>query len=103
MVKIFPDLDFMISEDALQLFHRRAYLIGFPCYQRVLLLNWKFFAGAQDPVLFSGSLRINLDPFESFSDETLWKTLELAHLKPFVQSLPAGLSHEISEGGENLR
>jgi ABC-type transport system involved in Fe-S cluster assembly fused permease/ATPase subunit len=28
--------------------------------------------------------------------------LELAHLKTFVSSLPAGLSHEIAEGGENL-
>lgn len=56
----------------------------------------------QDPVLFSGSLRINLDPFEVKSDDEIWKALELSHLKTFVKSLPAGLNHEISEGGENL-
>lgn len=56
----------------------------------------------QDPVLFSGSLRMNLDPFESKSDDDIWKSLELAHLKSFVTTLTAGLNHEISEGGENL-
>ncbi|XP_022835138.1 multidrug resistance-associated protein 1 isoform X3 [Spodoptera litura] len=56
----------------------------------------------QDPVLFSGTLRMNLDPFETFSDEDIWRALEYAHLKPFVQGLPAGLRHEVAEGGENL-
>lgn len=56
----------------------------------------------QDPVLFSGTLRINLDPFNSKSDEDLWKALELSHLKSFVKTLTAGLNHEIAEGGENL-
>jgi ABC-type multidrug transport system fused ATPase/permease subunit len=35
----------------------------------------------QEPVLFSGTLRFNLDPFEKFSDSKLWEVLELAHLK----------------------
>lgn len=56
----------------------------------------------QDPVLFSGSLRINLDPFGQKSDDELWRALELAHLKVFVKGLTAGLNHEVSEGGENL-
>jgi ATP-binding cassette subfamily C (CFTR/MRP) protein 1 len=56
----------------------------------------------QDPVLFSGSLRINLDPFDEHSDEVLWQALELAHLKSFAKSLSAGLNHEIAEGGDNL-
>ena len=34
-----------------------------------------------DPVLFSGTLRINLDPFYERNDDELWKALELAHLK----------------------
>ncbi|XP_064172603.1 multidrug resistance-associated protein 1 [Anguilla rostrata] len=56
----------------------------------------------QDPVLFSGSLRMNLDPFDAYSDEEVWKALELAHLNSFVSSLPNKLNHECAEGGENL-
>ncbi|CAG7833091.1 unnamed protein product [Allacma fusca] len=56
----------------------------------------------QDPVLFSGSLRVNLDPFGRYSDENIWQALELSHLKSFVKGLAAGLEHEISEGGDNL-
>ncbi|XP_077590459.1 multidrug resistance-associated protein 1 [Stigmatopora nigra] len=56
----------------------------------------------QDPVLFSGSLRMNLDPFESYSDEDVWRSLEFSHLKNFVSGLPDKLNHECSEGGENL-
>ncbi|KAG9334968.1 hypothetical protein JZ751_006191, partial [Albula glossodonta] len=56
----------------------------------------------QDPVLFSGSLRMNLDPFDAYSDEEVWSALELAHLKNFVSGLPDKLNHECSEGGENL-
>ncbi len=56
----------------------------------------------QDPVLFTGTLRLNLDPFEKHSDQEIWQSLELAHLKAFVSSLEAGLSHNVSEGGDNL-
>jgi ABC-type multidrug transport system fused ATPase/permease subunit len=35
----------------------------------------------QDPVLFSGTLRFNLDPFNKFTDSELWSALEMAHLK----------------------
>uniref|UniRef100_A0A8C9YNI7 ABC-type glutathione-S-conjugate transporter n=1 Tax=Sander lucioperca TaxID=283035 RepID=A0A8C9YNI7_SANLU len=56
----------------------------------------------QDPVLFSGSLRMNLDPFDTCSEADLWKALELAHLSSFVSALPQKLDHECCEGGENL-
>ncbi|CAL8300312.1 unnamed protein product [Merluccius merluccius] len=56
----------------------------------------------QDPVLFAGSLRMNLDPFENFSDEDIWRVLELSHLKDYVVGLEKGLLYEVSEGGENL-
>merc|ERR1712215_340765 len=56
----------------------------------------------QDPVLFSGSLRLNLDPFNSYSDQQIWAALEQAHLKSYVTELELGLEHPVSEGGENL-
>lgn len=54
-------------------------------------------------MLFSGSLRMNLDPFDKFSDEDIWRVLELSHLKDYVAGLQEGLQHEVAEGGENLR
>ena len=57
----------------------------------------------QDPVLFSGTLRMNLDPFDKFTDQELFDALRLAHLKEFVDSLPQGLDYECGEGGVSLR
>uniref|UniRef100_A0A3B4UB65 ATP binding cassette subfamily C member 3 n=1 Tax=Seriola dumerili TaxID=41447 RepID=A0A3B4UB65_SERDU len=56
----------------------------------------------QEPVLFSGTLRMNLDPFEQCSDEEVWKALEHSHLRKFVSNQPSKLNLECSEGGENL-
>uniref|UniRef100_A0A673CN08 ATP-binding cassette, sub-family C (CFTR/MRP), member 3 n=1 Tax=Sphaeramia orbicularis TaxID=375764 RepID=A0A673CN08_9TELE len=56
----------------------------------------------QEPVLFSGTLRMNLDPFDKYSDEDVWKAVEHSHLHKFVSNQPAQLQLECSEGGENL-
>ncbi|XP_010618468.1 canalicular multispecific organic anion transporter 2 isoform X1 [Fukomys damarensis] len=56
----------------------------------------------QDPILFSGTLRMNLDPFSRYSDEDIWTALELSHLRAFVRSQPAGLDFQCTEGGDNL-
>ncbi|CAG5911647.1 unnamed protein product [Menidia menidia] len=56
----------------------------------------------QEPVLFSGTLRMNLDPFDKYEDEEVWKALEHSHLLKFVSNQPAKLELECSEGGENL-
>ena len=47
----------------------------------------------QDPVLFSGSLRHNLDPFEQYSDEAVWAALRQSHLADFVTGLKSGLQN----------
>ncbi|KAI1309356.1 Multidrug resistance-associated protein 1 [Halotydeus destructor] len=56
----------------------------------------------QDPVLFTGSLRFNLDPCGVLSDAELWKALKLAQLDTFVTGLDERLDHELSENGDNL-
>ncbi|XP_076338586.1 multidrug resistance-associated protein 1-like isoform X2 [Tachypleus tridentatus] len=56
----------------------------------------------QDPVLFTGTLRVNIDPNKEFTDEQLWNALEHSHLKPYVISLSERLEHHVAEGGENL-
>ncbi|KAL7678118.1 hypothetical protein ACOME3_004347 [Neoechinorhynchus agilis] len=56
----------------------------------------------QDPVLFSGKIRFNLDPLNEASDEMLIEALKNAHLYDYITSLPNGLDSEVAEGGENF-
>ncbi|KAK5849384.1 hypothetical protein PBY51_009030 [Eleginops maclovinus] len=56
----------------------------------------------QDPVLFSGSIRFNLDPERTCSDDRLWEALEIAQLKNMVKALPGGLDAVVTEAGENF-
>jgi ABC-type transport system involved in Fe-S cluster assembly fused permease/ATPase subunit len=53
--------------------------------------------------LFSGSLRMNLDPMDEHTDNEIWQALEHAHMKEFVQCLPQKLEYNCGEGGQNLR
>ncbi|XP_019646601.1 PREDICTED: multidrug resistance-associated protein 4-like isoform X1 [Branchiostoma belcheri] len=56
----------------------------------------------QDPVLFSGTLRNNLDPFREFTDNQLWGALEEVQLKTVVEELPGKLESELAESGTNF-
>ncbi|KAJ6416511.1 hypothetical protein OIU84_002384 [Salix udensis] len=56
----------------------------------------------QSPVLFSGTVRFNLDPFSEHNDADLWEALERAHLKDAVRNSSAGLDAQVFEGGENF-
>ena len=56
----------------------------------------------QSPVLFSGSLRKNLDLLEQLQDADLWQALENVQLKELVESLEGKLDHELLEHGANL-
>ncbi|XP_063924449.1 probable multidrug resistance-associated protein lethal(2)03659 [Zophobas morio] len=56
----------------------------------------------QDPILFVGPLRKNLDPFDEFSDSQVWSALEAFNLKAFVSNLPLGLETLVDEGGTNF-
>ena len=57
----------------------------------------------QDPVLFSGSLKMNIDPYNMHSDYDIWNALDQSHLKQLVLGLDKQLLFECSEGGENVR
>ncbi|XP_014750778.1 PREDICTED: multidrug resistance-associated protein 1-like isoform X2 [Sturnus vulgaris] len=56
----------------------------------------------QDPVLFSDSLRMNLDPLNQYTDADIWTALELTQLKNFVADLPEQLEYQCTDQGENL-
>ena len=55
----------------------------------------------QDPFLFIGSIRENLDPTGRFSDKDLWEVLRKCHLKSVVESL-GGLEAEAGEKGRKF-
>uniref|UniRef100_A0A673FT45 ATP-binding cassette, sub-family C (CFTR/MRP), member 8 n=1 Tax=Sinocyclocheilus rhinocerous TaxID=307959 RepID=A0A673FT45_9TELE len=65
-------------------------------------LRSRFSIILQDPFLFSGTIRFNLDPEMKATDSMLWEALEIAQLKPVVKTLPGGLDAIITEGGENF-
>uniref|UniRef100_A0A8C5S2M5 ATP-binding cassette sub-family C member 5 n=2 Tax=Laticauda laticaudata TaxID=8630 RepID=A0A8C5S2M5_LATLA len=56
----------------------------------------------QEPVLFSGTVRSNLDPFTQYSEEQIWEALERTHMKDCISQLPMKLESEVMENGENF-
>jgi ATP-binding cassette subfamily C (CFTR/MRP) protein 4 len=56
----------------------------------------------QDPVLFSGTLRSNLDPFDEKSDTEIWNALSQVELKQKISTMNEGLVTKISDGGANF-
>ncbi|KAJ3272031.1 hypothetical protein HDV01_005983 [Terramyces sp. JEL0728] len=56
----------------------------------------------QDPTMFSGTLRDNLDVNSKYSDHEIWNALELVKMKDYVNETPSKLSMEIANGGDNL-
>ncbi|XP_077301224.1 putative multidrug resistance-associated protein lethal(2)03659 [Arctopsyche grandis] len=56
----------------------------------------------QEPMLFSGSLRENLDPWSHYDDEQLWEALEEVELKDTILKSDGGINMKVSDGGANL-
>ncbi|KAG0225249.1 ATP-binding cassette transporter 1 [Mortierella sp. GBAus27b] len=56
----------------------------------------------QDPVLFAGPIRFNLDPLGTKSDHELWQALEDSYLKDHVSQMEGGLNAQVLEGGDNF-
>jgi ABC-type multidrug transport system fused ATPase/permease subunit len=56
----------------------------------------------QDPHLFSGTVRFNLDPFSQHTDDEVWDSLRDAHISDFLSRDPLGLLAVVDEGGKNF-
>ncbi|XP_050297884.1 probable multidrug resistance-associated protein lethal(2)03659 [Anthonomus grandis grandis] len=52
----------------------------------------------QDPLLFQGTIRHNLDPLKRYTDEEVWQTLEKVHMKDHIPTLEL----EITDHGSNF-
>lgn len=55
----------------------------------------------QDPQLFEGNLRQNIDPVGDYTDDAIWEALSHSHLRPYAQA-NGGLDGKVAEGGQNL-
>ncbi|XP_033225085.1 probable multidrug resistance-associated protein lethal(2)03659 isoform X2 [Belonocnema kinseyi] len=56
----------------------------------------------QEPLLFAGTIRLNLDPFGNYSDDELWQALAEVELKNFIMGFDAQLQAKVSDGGFNF-
>ncbi|KAK4754038.1 hypothetical protein SAY87_002142 [Trapa incisa] len=55
----------------------------------------------QEPTLFRGSVRTNMDPLGVYSDHEIWQALEKCQLKETISTLPHQLDSSVSDEGEN--
>ncbi|XXG48214.1 hypothetical protein AAC387_Pa02g2725 [Persea americana] len=55
----------------------------------------------QEPALFRGSIRSNLDPLGLYSDHEIWEALEKCQLAAAIRCLPMLLDSSVSDDGEN--
>ncbi|XP_028258102.1 multidrug resistance-associated protein 9-like [Parambassis ranga] len=56
----------------------------------------------QDPVLFTGTVRYNLDPFNNYTDEDIWTVLEKTYMKDSISAVEGKLDAPVLENGENF-
>ncbi|KAJ8323624.1 hypothetical protein QVD99_007208 [Batrachochytrium dendrobatidis] len=56
----------------------------------------------QEPVMFVGTLRSNLDPFSRSTDEEIWKALDAVQLGDKVRSMPSKLETAVTENGKSV-
>ncbi|KAG5314659.1 ABCC9 protein, partial [Pseudoatta argentina] len=66
------------------------------------ILRSRLSAIPQDAIMFSSTIRENLDPFSEHEDQEIWRSLELSQIKDVIASHPEGLNLEVRKGGENF-
>lgn len=56
----------------------------------------------QDPVMFKGTIRQNIDPFNKYKDDFIWTSLTNCKMDIHIRNFAAGLEHKVEEGGSNF-
>jgi ABC-type multidrug transport system fused ATPase/permease subunit len=66
------------------------------------ILRSKMAVIPQQPVMFSGSIRSNLDPFGIYTEDQIWDALRAVHLKEKIKEMPDQLETPVTENGKTF-
>lgn len=95
---------FLVSIFGIQQYHQgKIYIDGLDISRIPLsILRSRVGIILQDPILFSETVRFNIDPFSQYSDEQIWSILREVGLSDKIKSLPDQLYEKVAEGGSNF-
>ncbi|KAL7515417.1 hypothetical protein ACHAXN_013106 [Cyclotella atomus] len=92
-----------LSEEDMENYHAPVVIDELDCMRMGLFdLRSKIGIIPQSPVLFSGTIRSNMDPFNNYTDEEIWEALGKCTMKDAVEAMTDGLQSKVAEYGENL-
>ncbi len=64
-------------------------------YQPIKQLASNFHLWNQDPTVFEGTIRFNIDPFDEFPDARLWEAVQSVQLMPYIRTLAVTWSKQV--------